>query len=141
MQNVNKFFFILSLVFFIFPSCDKENDQNTGTLTLNFVAKANNQPFVVGNKYTTVDGLNCKFENFKFYISNLRTYQQGSVDTLLDAALINFNNDNPTKSVSIELPNGSYNGLAFGVGLDSLQNNYDPTIYPSSSPFSSVNGM
>ncbi len=125
----------------IFTDCDKEEEKLTGTLKINFVGTANNQPFVLGNSYTSVDGLKCKYENFKFYISNLRTYQQGVADTLVEAALINFSNDNPNKSVSIELPNGSYGGLGFGIGLDSLQNTYDPTQYGSSSPFSSVNGM
>lgn len=132
-----RLFFLLPLLFLL--SCKKEKD--TGTLTVNFVATANNQPFVLGNKYTTIDGLPIRYDNFKFYISNLSLLNGASSDTIQDAALINFSNENPLKSLTFELPVGSYSGFGFGVGLDSTQNKVDPTNYPSSSPFSSVNGM
>lgn len=131
---------LLALVFLI-AGCKKDEPKTTGTLTVEFVGTANNQPFVLGNTVTTVDGLPCRYENFKFYVSDMRLYHNGTADTILDAALINYNNVNPYKSVSIELPAGSYDGFGFGVGVDSLQNKVDPTNYPSTSPFSSVNGM
>lgn len=121
-------------------SC-KDDTEDTGKIQLNFVATANNQPFVLGNTYTSPDGLPCKYDNFKFYISNVRLHNGSALDTILDAAIINYSNQNPAKSVTIDVPPGSYSGFSLGIGLDSLQNMVDPTNYPSSSPFSSVNGM
>lgn len=126
----------------LFQACtDKPVDEpQPGTLTVNFVVTANNQPFQLGQPYTSAKGLNYKFDIFKFYLSNLTLYGPGQPDTVLDAALINYSNTVPYKSFTIDVQPGTYTGFRFGIGLDSIQNKFDPTQFPSSSPFSASAG-
>jgi hypothetical protein len=127
----------------LFQSCGPEPEEpKTGTLTVNFNATANGQPFELGNGYTSAKGLPYQFSLFKFYVSNLRLYGTAEPDTVLDGDLVNFSSDPDLKntSLSIQVTPGTYSGFSFGVGLDSIQNRYDPTSFPSSSPFSASAG-
>ena len=127
----------------LFQSCGPTNEQpKTGTLTVNFNPTANGQPLVLGDKYTSIEGLPYKLTLFKFYISNLRLYSANEPDTILDADLINFSTDAAIRhtSFSINVEPGTYSGFSFGLGLDSMQNRYDPTSFPSTSPYSASAG-
>lgn len=143
MKVVVKGLVMAILVTTLFQSCGPDPEEpETGTLTVNFNATANGQPFALGNGYTSAKGLPYQFTLFKFYISNLRLYGNAEPDTVLDADLIDFSNDAALKntSLSLKIAPGAYSGFSFGVGLDSLQNRYDPTTFTSSSPFSASAG-
>lgn len=137
-----KYLFIAFALTILIAACgDKPEPENqTGKLIINFNATANGQNFVLGNGYTSVGGFPYKFNVFKFYASNISLMKGTTADTILDAALIDWSNTVPNKTLTIEVPAGSYTGLRFGVGLDSIQNNYDPTSFPTSSPFSASQG-
>ncbi|UPT66371.1 MAG: hypothetical protein M0D57_18175 [Sphingobacteriales bacterium JAD_PAG50586_3] len=128
----------------LFQSCGNEPppEPEGGTLTVNFNPTANGQPFVLGNGFTSAKGLPYEFSLFKFYISNLRLYGTSEPDTILDADLINFSNDQAIRhtSFSVKVQPGTYSGFSFGVGLDSIQNRLDPTTFPSTSPYSASAG-
>lgn len=117
-----------------------EQEAETGTLTVNFVPTANNQPFALGQGYTSIKGLPYKFDLFKFYVSNFALYNNGVNDTVLDADLISYSLTVPHKSFTVNVKPGSYSGFQFGLGVDSLQNKYDPTSFPTNSPFSASQG-
>lgn len=143
MKVVVRVLVITLVVTTLFQSCKPDPEApKTGTLTVNFNATANGQPFELGQPYTSIKGLPYQFSLFKFYVSNLRLYGGAEPDTVLDADLINFSNDQNIKhtSFSLNVTPGSYTGFSFGLGLDSIQNKYDPTSFPSTSPFSASAG-
>lgn len=97
-----------------------------------FRLKNNNNTF---SKYDTLNFDNNRFrlEKLKFYLSNIHLDDKVSESNSKKVHLVDI--DNPSsQSITLTVPEGSYNQLHFGLGLDQEQNNTTPANYEVDHP-------
>lgn len=143
MKNLYLFSVFTILIF----SCKEEltppiEEETDGTLKINFIGKHGSDDFVLYSDDQNLDNQAYRVENLKFYISNLNVGSNSPSDVFF----LDFANNHTTagstgESISIELPSGDYNNFEFLVGLDSLTNHGDPSLYGEGHPLSSFNSM
>jgi len=131
-------FIIISIILFF--SCKK--DQSSGNEIDNTSSKSNfsihinahydGQKFLLNQPYTDVNNHQLKFEQFKFFLGDIRAIKSNGEDTLLiDAALFDFDQNNLQTSVYMSVDTGKYLGLKFGIGIREDLNHTDPTKFDS----------
>ncbi len=137
---------VLSLTLFV-QSCKEENPSvpsGTGdnSLEIVFSATANAKTFKLDEQYElTTEGFRYKFSLFKFYISQLRLVRDDNSELVLkNIDMIDFRTDAPHLSIKVNVPNGNYKELKFGIGVDSATNMMDPTVFGETSPLSITKG-
>ena len=138
---------------FVF-SCkkDKTNDDNTpnntnnGSVLIRFKGKVDNRNFLLNESYKHVKGWDYRLESVKFYISSIIFTDDKGIGHPLDTvAYIDFYENhldsNTTGALlSLDLPEGSYTGLRFLIGIDSANNHSDPSTYSTDHPLSNYKG-
>lgn len=95
-----------------------------------------NQPLVFNQPYSDSANYTLQVEGFKFYISNITLVNTNNQEVKIkDVDLIDFKTAGENYS-SINVPLGDYKEIKFGIGVDSVLNNTDPTVYANSHPLS-----
>lgn len=135
--------FLLILLFF--SSCEKKIKPPTGEGNASFIPayiKIKASFNYSGNNFSLNQVINdqlgraIKIELLKFYISNVHLhFMQGGTVKIEDVLLINFNQSAGVEFL-IKAPIGTYNGISFGLGLDTQQNASDPSTFPATHPLS-----
>jgi hypothetical protein len=145
---------ILSMVLMFVFSCKKEKteDDNTGKASTDgsvliwFKGKVDNRNFLLNETYKHVKGWDYRLELVKFYISDIVFTTNNGISHALDTvAFIDFYENhldsNTTGALlSLDVPEGSYTGLSFLIGVDSAHNHSDPSTYSSDHPLSNYKG-
>lgn len=93
--------------------------------------------------FTNAAGNLLQFSNFKYLLSDFILLKSDGTELKLDSsfAFVNAKTGRDTFSFP-NLPAGSYLGIKFKIGLDSLLNHGDPNRYPTTHPLSpSTNQM
>ena len=87
------------------------------------------------SKYDTIFNENYRFRliNLKFYLSDINLISDNNNIYLKDVHLFNIDDKN-THSMSFEVEEGNYNGLNFGLGVNSEQNITTPAQYELDHP-------
>ncbi len=138
---MKKIFFLLitPITLFIY-SCKKSNDVEpaedtpaTQALILNFNPVVSNTPLNFSSSFKTNTGQKYTLSMFRYYVSNIRlTKTDGTIVPITGKYLL------VTPSISDyslgQVPLGDYKGISFAIGIDSLTNHGDPTIYPTTNP-------
>lgn len=128
----------------IVASCKDDPDPPTpdpSTFQLNFSLKWGANTLDPDSIYQEADGRTYQVAELKAYISNVALVKPDqSTQLVKDVALLDLLKPN-TFSVSGEVPAGSYVGLRFNLGLDSIKNHTDPSNYPVTHPMSAANSM
>ncbi|MCB0584090.1 MAG: hypothetical protein KDD06_02005 [Phaeodactylibacter sp.] len=129
----------------------KEDDEaalmllpRAGEVTLNFKAFYGPDPLVMFDReYAYEDNMAIKMQLFQFYISKVRLLKGSGEEPLTDVGLISFANvytdEEAAAGISTVpgvLPPGTYTGIEFGFGLDSVLNATIPPDYPLGHPLS-----
>lgn len=115
--------------------------EKPGDLTIQVNTTYGSQAFVLNTVYTNPDGRKVKFEKFKVYIAHVALIKNDNTEKeIKDVALLNWE-DPASLKLSANDVDGDYKGIKFYLGVDSLQNNSDPTSYSSSHPLSGDNGL
>ncbi len=123
---------VLNMV--LLSSCEKDQNPEPGNFSLDVALSYGSSPFALNTAYTDPSGRRIRLEQIRFYLSNIRALKtDGSKTEPLQAALLDASDPGSLK-VKLNLPEGSYSGIQFGLGLDSALNNADPTLLPSSDP-------
>ena len=147
MKSFCKFLIALSI---FFTACEEEpiDDSNNpsspenGTLKINIIGKHGSDDFVLYSDAVNTSGLDYRVEQIKFYVSNITTGNINTNDAFLVDLVNNHLSEGSTgESISISLTPGDYSGLSFLIGLDSLTNHGDPSLYEQEHPLSSFTGM
>ncbi len=123
-----------------FSSCKKEKDNpqgggQTGTspetsVTLRFHHKAGNSTFALNTDYTDDFGTVYRFTRAEFYLSGIAFY--GHSDNLIGSPDRYFIIRPTTSEYSTGTTSATHiHKLKFNVGVDSVANHSDPTIWPS----------
>lgn len=122
-------------------------------VTIRFQAQVGEEPFVCGRQYEGVGSTKSKIfgRDFRFYVSNVRLRDSAGKETpvdldqdgkwqLDDLALLDFENGTGTCSngtpemnsqITGKMPEGSYTGLRFTLGIPFNKNHADPLTQPS----------
>lgn len=134
--------FLLALSF-TFASCNGEKDVENAPLTLRFRSNYGSEPLTMfSNSYPYPGGMNVKFQNFLFYISDVHLIKEdGSKQALSEVELISFKDiqDNTSAAQGVILseksvPAGNYKGISFGVGVAPTLNGTQPGDYKAGHP-------
>jgi hypothetical protein len=118
-----------------FDSDANEEDNSclyNSNLNIEFRLLDGNQDFA---KYDTIQNNDFSFrlENMKFYISDLQLKSSRGNINLADVHLYDIDDEN-THNLTFEVEEGSYEGLNFGIGLNSEQNGTTPADYAVDHP-------
>lgn len=115
--------------------------EKPGNLTIQVNTTYGSQGFALNTVYTNPDGRKVKFEKFKMYIAHIALIKNdNSEKEIKDVALLNWEDAGSLK-ISAKDVDGEYKGIKFYLGLDSLQNNSDPSAFSSSHPLSGDQGL
>lgn len=111
----------------IFTSCDKNNDEITGTgsVTLHFDNRAGADEFVFGQNYTLPNGQQFNYSMFNYYVSNFVLVKADGTTYTVPQDSCYFlvkESDLATQEVTLNnIPAGDYTSVRFMIGVDSLK--------------------
>jgi|GEM_PF-1128253 hypothetical protein len=74
-----------------------------------------------------------KVTDFRYYISNIRAIREDGAENRTKQSVILANPRQKDYNLG-SLPEGVYNGLRFTLGLDSVTNHGDPTVFEAGNP-------
>lgn len=138
--------FIAGSILFI-NSCKEEEPTlppGTGNNSIEvvFTATANGETFNLTDSFeNNVENFKYTFSIFKFYVSQFRLVKNDNSELLLkDIEMIDFRTDAPNLSFKVNVPEGSYKEIKFGIGVDSVTNASDPASYSMNHPLSISKG-
>ena len=139
------FLLVLGLISVLGISACKDEPEpplpDPATIQVDFVVKWGNNNLALEQYYPAPDGRNYAIQVFKCFISNLSLVRPDDYTTLVkDVALIDLYYP-ASQSIAGNVAAGTYTGIKFSLGLDSIQNHGDPSDYPVEHPLSSVTGM
>ncbi len=85
--------------------------------------------------FQTTSGRNFTIEDYRMYISNIILIKNDGSEFPITGKVILTNPATDEYDLG-KVPVGNYKGFRFQIGLDSIINRTDPSIYPSSDPLS-----
>jgi hypothetical protein len=140
-MRISKLFIIVLFGFVIgFSSCKKEGPT---TFTLQLKAKYGNQNFEMNSTNTDPAGRYVSLSTLKFYLSHINLIKSdGSTVNVASVAIFDFSDTANLTSVSVKNIQGSFTGISFACGLDSLTNDTTNALnYSLPNPFSYTYNM
>lgn len=143
-------FKILSALVFgliAFEGCipDPVIPENTSNVEIRVFGAVDNDPFKMGQTFTNPMGDDYRVELLKMYLSDIYLYKANGDSALVkDVAFLNFESshgEGGSGSISIygKVPNGNYNLLKMGLGLNEERNAKKPSDFPQGHPQSLLN--
>ena len=144
-MTTNKLFTSVLLVAFAallstsFTSCKKDDNdddhdhEGSGHLHIYFQNKMGNMDLMYGHTHQLSDGRDYSFDQVQYYISNLRLKKEDGTEYPIDGVYEVVKGANLTEIDLEDIPAGHYHGIKFYVGVDSVTNHADPTLYDAGS--------
>jgi hypothetical protein len=134
MRKLVLFYLLLSLSL---QSCKKDVPEPTPTVQDAVLKlKTNNlfgeDPLLMNTPYTLSNGNRVRFSALAYYIGKLKL-KSNSGDINLPEQYLLVRPDQSTYNLG-NVKAGEYSGIAFDLGLDSLTNHSDPSLYPAGHP-------
>lgn len=125
---------LLALVF-ILSGCRKEENPGKAQMKIALRAEYNGEDFSLDSVYRDALGYRIRYDEIRFYLSELRLLKANNEWLpLLDIYLAEMSEK---RTLTFEIPAGSYKGIEFGVGVPAWANkDQDPTQYPNEHPLS-----
>jgi hypothetical protein len=130
-----KFAHICCVAALLFMASCKKDESNS--VNLKFAATYKSAPLALSPATVSDDSLNVvKYEELNFLLSHIQLVKQdNSVVKLADVSYLDFVDASNSSSFSYtDIPVGTYKALQFSIGLDSLQNEEDPSEISESDP-------
>jgi hypothetical protein len=135
---------LLSLVMFFAVSCKKdtqETNDNDPTKTassfsLEFNAIFDGQPLDFNNmKWVTKSQDTLNFIRLRMLLSKITLIKEDNTEVELDTfAFISFDGNRTVLVFNETPPSGTYKGMRFQIGIDSVENHGDPAQWPNGHP-------
>ncbi|MCS6916473.1 MAG: hypothetical protein RMK52_01555 [Chitinophagales bacterium] len=124
------FFLILSAGF---ASCKKDDHgETTEMVKLHLHTMVGNQAANYTSTFSN-NGRSFTLSNLRYYLSNFVLIQDDGTEVPIAGKVILASPDEHEWELGL-VPSGHYSGIRFLVGLDSVTNHGDPTVYPSGHP-------
>lgn len=137
--------YIVILMVFLFASCEDKKQEPTpdDTITLQFKTQLFNQDdkISVGDTVLFNDGTIFNLKLFKLYLTNIKLINDNNEEVLFEEVVLLDVGDDTTGIFEAKIAAGNYTGMTLGFGVDSVQNNADPTSFADKHPLSSYNQM
>jgi hypothetical protein len=121
-------------------SCKKETVNPTPTTTVETQNLSFNINPVIGSAplnyssiFTTTTGERFTLSMFRYYLSNIRLIKSDGSEYLISNKYLLVTPSTTNYDLG-KVPVGDYKGLKFSVGIDSITNHGDPTVYPVTNP-------
>jgi hypothetical protein len=131
---------LLVIVLIAFASCHKPGRQGSLRLAFNPMFGASN--LYLNKTYEAPDGKYYNFGALMLYMSHIKLIRSdGSMIEVKSLAYLSLS-DSADMSIPLSEVQGSFTGMQFSIGLDSIQDNSNPASYTdTSNPLSVNNGM
>ena len=132
MKNLKSISILFFAIVLIATSCKKENLNTHQILDFHWHSMVGANEAAYATTYTS-NGVNFNLSGWRYYVSNFTLIKSdGSELKIADKVfLIDIVNDDYSLD---SVPVGNYKGFKFIVGLDSVTNHKDPTLYPTGNP-------
>lgn len=134
---------VIAAAMLLFSAGCRKDEPSTGSVELVFRAQWDGVPLMMNQPVDYPGGLQLRFAEMDFYLSNARLERDGGdALPLQDLALVLFTDANIDPSSAAQgityrindLPAGTYRGVTLGIGLDEILNATRPQDYPSTHP-------
>lgn len=119
----------LGLVLFI-ASCRKD----PATLTLTVQPRWGSDNLQLNNTTYSSPGGYMKFSSFGMYLSHIKLVKTDNTEVEVDSMALIWYTGNAIK-IDLKAVDGSYKGIKFGIGLDSVQNSISPAQVDDNSAY------
>ena len=139
---MKKIIYISILTIAFFGACKKDKEieevvdvKTIQTAKLHVHNTVGNQAVNYSTIYTDNLGKRFNISLFRYYITNLKFIKDDGTEILSSTKTILVNPDIADYTLG-DFPVGSYKGIKFTIGVDSVSNHSDPTLLPESNPLS-----
>lgn len=136
--------FPLLLSFLFLTGCNDDDDDSSAaqvTSQIVFKPKMGTDDFSMSDVITYSNGTTMRYEQFKYYISNVILVGSNGEETYVDSVHLIDLDDPGSGMFDIELESGAYEKIKFGIGLSPNFNSSDPTLYEIDHPLSTLQNM
>jgi hypothetical protein len=124
-------FAIISLSF---AGCEKNEQEITmEKLSFHIHNVSGGNEIKYGNTYTDNSGRKFSVSLLRYYISNIVLIKDGGEEYPITGKYLLVSPEMDSYELG-EVPSGKYQGLRYYLGIDSITNHADPTVYPASDP-------
>ncbi len=135
-------FLLVCCMIVIISSCKKKEPKvqpsNTSAITLVIKAKYGTQSFALNSPNIDTAGRYLTMSALQFYLSHINLIKTDNTTVSFDSVAIVDFSDTTTLSITANIAPGSFTGISFGCGLDSIQNmnNANDTSWHFPNPYS-----
>jgi hypothetical protein len=129
---MKKAYLLALAVVILISSCHKPSNQGNIVLKFNPMFGPNN--LMLNTQYQSPDGRYYNFEDFKFFISHIKLIHSDNSSVEVSAVQYISLDDSYTLSIPMSCPQGTYTGIQFYIGLDSVQDAVSPDATDTGSP-------
>ena len=120
------------------PDPPIKNEVSTMDITINHVFDASD--FELNQEYTLPSDEPVKFSRFAYLLSNFYLIDENEFRIALDKQYLYVDIKSSNSDFKlISIPKGTYKGIGFSIGLDSITNHGNPNQYNSDHPLSPIN--
>ena len=137
---MKKILFLSVFSLLVWSCCDNEIEccvmPESGTFELNFTTQTQNGNMVLFQNFDLTDGTLLNINKFQFYISDIRLLNGNEEVPLGEVELVTFKTHSNPATASFgetfsyyQIPEGTYTGVKFGIGVNPELNANTPTYY------------
>ncbi len=117
------------------PDKPKPIEEEKAALIINITPKWGTQTLEYFTNYTTQAGNLISIETLKFFIDEIELKKaDGTWLKVADIAFLDYAVESNKKATFSEIPEGTYEGIRFMMGVDSISNHADPATFPNDHP-------
>ncbi len=125
----------------LISGCEERKTSDLGGFSLGIELDNQGVAAFAGEPLLVDDGTEVRIDELRFYLSHLRLVKSDSSEVpFADYTLFNLTKTGELRH-GFEIPDGSYIGIVVNLGLDSIQNLSDPTVFDMDDYLSSAAGM
>lgn len=132
MKNLKSISILLFTAILFATSCKKENLNTHQLLNFHWHSMVGTEEAASATTYTS-NGVNFNLSSWRYYVSNFILIKSDGTELKIadKVFLVDIANDDYSLD---SVPVGNYKGFKFTLGLDSVTNHKDPTLYSSENP-------
>lgn len=105
----------------------------TQDLSLKMTSMVGSSALNFYSSFSTTSGQRYTLSMFRYYVSNIRLVKSDGSEYPITGKCLLVTPSTENYDLG-QVPIGDYRGLKFNIGLDSLTNHSDPTLYPTTNP-------
>lgn len=121
----------------ILSSCGHKDGK--GSLTLKFNPMFGSSTLRLNRTYQATDGKYYNFSKLRLFLSHIKLVRTDASTVELKPLVYISMSDSTTLSIPLGDSVGSFTGIQFSVGMDSVQNNTDPASYSDPNMVEAIN--